>query len=157
MKKLEDEIKQKKFDSQSEKFFVNLIYTYNFFQTHFENILKPFDITSQQYNILRILRGQYPHAIQLNEIKNRMLDKNSDVSRLVERLRKKNLLNRNINPNNRRAVEISITTQGLDILKNIEPHLHAFHKKINHLTDHELENINHALDKIRFYFEQNNT
>lgn len=149
MGKLEDEIKQKKFNSEEEKLLVNLIFTYNFFQYKFDDLLKTFDITPQQYNILRILKGQYPSAITLNEIKNRMLDKNSDVSRIVERMRKKNLLTRKINPENRRAVEILITKNGLETLKQIEPHLKKYHQLVSHLSKNELEKLNELLDKLR--------
>lgn len=149
MSRLEDEIKQKQFKSLEEKTLVNILFTYNFFQSAFENILKPFDITSQQYNILRILKGQYPNSITLNEIKNRMLDRNSDVSRIVERMRKKNLLTRKINPKNRRAVEIVITSKGIELLKNIEPHLKKYHQNIQHLSEQELQTLNNLLDKLR--------
>ncbi|GAB4455784.1 MAG: MarR family transcriptional regulator [Bacteroidia bacterium] len=149
MSRLEDEIKQKQFKSLEEKTLVNILFTYNFFQSAFENILKPFDITSQQYNILRILKGQYPNSITLNEIKNRMLDRNSDVSRIVERMRKKNLLTRKINPKNRRAVEIVITSKGIELLKNIEPHLKRYHQNIQHLSEQELQTLNNLLDKLR--------
>lgn len=149
MGRLEDEIKQKQFKSLEEKTLVNIIFTYNFFQSAFEDILKPFDITSQQYNILRILKGQYPNSITLNELKSRMLDRNSDVSRIVERMRKKNLLTRKINPKNRRAVEIVITSKGIELLKNIEPHLKKYHQNIQHLSEQELQTLNNLLDKLR--------
>ncbi|MCX7729169.1 MAG: MarR family transcriptional regulator [Bacteroidia bacterium] len=149
MRRLEDEIQQKKFQSEEEKIFVNLIFTYNYFQSKLEELLKQFDITPQQYNILRILKGQHPNSITLNDIKNRMLDRNSDVSRIVERMRKKNLLSRKINPNNRRAVEISITQNGLELLKRISPHLKKYHQSISHLSDYEMKKINELLDKLR--------
>jgi len=148
-KRLEDEIKQKKFSSEIEKVLVNLIYTYNHFQYKLEKIFKEFKITSQQYNILRILKGQYPNSISLVEIKNRMLDKNSDVSRIVERMRQKKLLTRKINPKNRREVEICITQKGLDLLEEIQPHLIKFHSSITHMSIQELQTINELLDKLR--------
>lgn len=150
MKRLEDEIKQKKFATEEEKVFVNLIYTYNFFQNKFEELMKQFDLTSQQYNILRILKGQFPKAITLNDIKSRILDKNSDVSRIVERMRKKKLLTRKINPNNRRSVEIILTQNGIVKLKEIEPYLKKYHPLISHLSKQELEKLNELLDKLRY-------
>lgn len=149
MKKLEDELQQRQFMSLREKTLVNLIFTFNFFQHKLEEMMRYFGITPQQYNILRILKGQYPNAITLNDIKNRMLDRNSDVSRIVERMRKKNILTRKINPNNRRAVEISITQEGIELLKKIEPYLNKYHNSISHLSDSELETINNLLDKMR--------
>jgi DNA-binding MarR family transcriptional regulator len=148
-KRLEDEIKQKKFSSEAEKVLVNIIYTYNHFQYNLEKIFKEFKITSQQYNVLRILKGQYPKGITLIEIKNRMLDKNSDVSRIVERMRQKKLLTRKINPKNRREVEICLTQKGLDLLEEIQPHLIKFHSSINHMNNQELQTINELLDKLR--------
>ncbi len=149
-KKIEDEIKQKKqFSSKVEKLLVNLIFTHNYFQHKFEEILKAFQITSQQYNILRILRGEHPNSITLNEIKNRILDRNSDASRIVERMRKKLLLTRKINMKNRRSVEISITQKGLNLLKQIEPHLKKYHNSIHSLSNDELKNMNTLLDKLR--------
>ncbi len=149
MKRLEDEIKQKTFKSEKEKVLVNLIFTYNYFQHTFESLMNPFKITPQQYNILRILKGQYPNAISLKEIKNRMLDKNSDVSRVVERMRKKNILTRTTNPNNRRAVEIKITQQGITLLEKIAPQLENYHNTLVQLNDKELKLLNQLLDKLR--------
>lgn len=149
MKRLEDEIKQKTFKSEKEKVLVNLIFTYNYFQHTFELLMQPFKITPQQYNILRILKGQYPNAISLKEIKSRMLDKNSDVSRVVERMRKKNILTRTINPNNRRAVEIKITQQGITLLEKIAPQLENYHNTLVQLNDKELKLLNQLLDKLR--------
>lgn len=149
MKRLEDEIQQKQFQSEQEKVLVNLIFTYNYFQQKFDELLKPFGITPQQYNILRILKGQYPNSITLNNIKSRMLDKNSDVSRIVERMRKKNLLTRKINPANRREVGISITPQGMELLKKINPLMKQYHNRIAHMSDDELVALNNLLDKLR--------
>jgi DNA-binding MarR family transcriptional regulator len=149
MKRLEDEIQQKQFQSEQEKVLVNIIFTYNYFQQKFDELLKPFGITPQQYNILRILKGQYPNSITLNNIKSRMLDKNSDVSRIVERMRKKNLLTRKINPSNRREVSISITSQGIELLKKINPFLKKYHNSIAHMPDDELIALNNLLDKLR--------
>ncbi len=149
MARLEDEIKQSKFHSESEKLLVNIIFTHNYLQAKFELMFKKFGITAQQYNILRILKGQYPKNISLIDIKNRMLDKNSDVSRIIERMRKKNLVTRKICPTNRRAVEISITQKGLDLLSQINPHLLKHHQIVEHLSKEEIKTLNDLLDKIR--------
>src|SRR6266487_4177073 len=96
--KLKDEIVQKKFRNESHKLGVNLIYTFNwldaFHQTHF----RKHGITSQQFNILRILRGQHPKPATIKLLKERMLDKMSDASRIVEKLRVKGLIDRDISP-----------------------------------------------------------
>ena len=86
MKRIEEEIRQKKFTSSQQKAVVNLIFTSNWLQNKQHDFFKFFGITGQQFNILRILKGQYPDSISGTEIKSRMLDRNSDVSRLLDRL-----------------------------------------------------------------------
>lgn len=151
MARIEDEIKQSKFNSEEEKLLVNIIFTHNYLQSQFEQMLKKYNITPQQYNILRILKGQYPKSISLGSIKDRMLDKNSDASRIIERMRKKNLVKRKICPTNRRAVEICITQNGIDLLNQIQPDLIKYHQTISHLKKEEMEILNNLLDKIRTY------
>jgi len=92
--KLESEIKQKKFKDEYHKLAVNIIYTHGWLNSHQTEILNKQGLTPQQYNILRILRGRYPEPATVNMLKERMLDKMSDVSRLVERLRIKKLIER---------------------------------------------------------------
>ena len=87
--KLESEIMQKKFQSEYHKAIVNIVYTYNWMIEKQTKLLKHFDVSLQQYNILRILRGQHPNPATVKLIKERMLDKMSDVSRLVEKLRRR--------------------------------------------------------------------
>jgi DNA-binding MarR family transcriptional regulator len=89
---LEKEINQKKFRSPAHKLAVNLIYTFNWLNEYQVNLLKPFDITLQQFNVLRILRGQHPQPVNIKLIRERMLDKMSDASRIVEKLRLKKLV-----------------------------------------------------------------
>ena len=80
----------------------------------------PYGITPAQYNALRILRGQYPTPCSLNLVKERIVDKNSDVSRLIERLRKSDLVSRVTNQEDRRGVDILITEKGLSLLKELD-------------------------------------
>src|SRR5437868_6045316 len=114
---LEKEINQKKFRSQQHKLAVNLIYTFNWLNEHQVNVLKPFDITLQQFNVLRILRGQHPQTASVKLIRERMLDKMSDASRIVEKLRVKGLLSRTTCPNDRRACEVVISQKGMELLE----------------------------------------
>src|SRR5687768_7809562 len=88
--KIEEEIRQTKFKSPHQKALLNLIFTANWLQNKQQEFFKPFGVTSQQFNILRILKGQHPNVLSGTEIKSRMLDKNSDVSRLLDRLILKN-------------------------------------------------------------------
>src|ERR1700720_688188 len=109
---LEQEIKQEKFKTEDEKLTVNLIFTHYWLLDKLKDRLRPYGISMQQYNVLRILRGQGSNPASINLLKERMLDKSSDASRLVERLRLKELVDRIICPNDRRAVEIRISTKG---------------------------------------------
>jgi DNA-binding MarR family transcriptional regulator len=148
--RLEDEIKMKKFNNEFEKGLVNILYTYNWVDSHMKDFFKPFDLTPQQYNILRILRGQYPNPSTINLLKDRMLDKMSDASRIVERLRLKNLLERKVCPSDRRSVDILISQAGLDLLTRIDPELMSHHQKLlGNLSQQEVESLNNLLDKLR--------
>lgn len=149
MAKIEEEIQQSKFTSEEEKLIVNIIFTHNFLQSQLEQLLKKYNLTPQQYNILRILKGQYPKSISLANVKERMLDRNSDASRIIERMRKKNLLTRKICPTNRRAVEICITQKGIEVLNEIHPQITQYHHIVGHLSKEEIQTLNNLLDKIR--------
>src|SRR3989337_3458772 len=107
--KLEEEISQKAFRNNKHKAIVNIIFSYNWLLKNHFKLLKPYDLTIQQFNILRILRGQYPNPATVKLLKERMLDKMSDASRLVDRLIKKELVTRCINTKDRRAVDIKIS------------------------------------------------
>src|SRR5690606_17571768 len=115
--KLEDEIKQDKFHSQYHKLMINLLFTGNWVYYHNKKFLKRYGISPEQFNVLRILRGQYPKPSSINLLNERMLDRMSNVSRLVEKLRIKNLLKRSECPKDRRQVDILITEEGLALLK----------------------------------------
>ena len=104
--KIEEEIKQKKFKDDYQKLVVNLLYTSNWMNAQFELLFKNSGITLQQYNVLRILRGQYPKPSSIKLIKERMLDRMSDASRIVDKLVLKKLVIRNQCPNDRRSVDV---------------------------------------------------
>jgi len=149
MKTIGEEIVQSSFSSEYQKLMVNLIYTNNFLSDKFSCELKEFDITRQQYNVLRILRGQYPKPASMNLIKERMLDKMSDTSRIVERLRLKNLIERAQNNHDRRGVEVRITEEGLQLLKQTEPIVAKSEEPLQNLTVEEAAQMNYLLDKLR--------
>jgi DNA-binding MarR family transcriptional regulator len=146
---LEEEIQQKEFKDENHKVFVNLIYTFNWVEYKHKLFFKPYGLTMQQYNVLRILRGQYPNPTTINLIKERMLDKMSDASRIVERLRVKNLLNRSTSMGDKRSVDILISEEGLNLLKEIDEPLKDHESKIIKLSLEEGKNLNFLLDKIR--------
>lgn len=147
--RIEDEIKQQRFRGPHHKAALNLIYTTNWLENQQQAFFKPFGITPSQFNILRILRGQKSNKLSGVEIKSRMLDKNSDISRLLDRLAAKNLIVKSQCPNDKRAADIGITEAGLDVLKQIDRHLDSLEKKVIHLTDKEAEQLSSLLDKCR--------
>ncbi len=148
--RLEDEIKQiKPFKNDYSKAIVNLIYTYNWVESSSKSFFKEFDITSQQFNILRILQGQYPLPATINLLRDRMLDKMCDASRLVERLRLKGLLERNKASSDKRAVDIIITKKGIALLAEIELKMPVFEAKFKSLNEDEVKVLNNLLDKFR--------
>lgn len=147
--KLEDEIKQKSFRNEFHKLAVNLIYTHGWLSNKYNQAFKKFDLTSSQFNILRILRGQHPNSASVNLLKERMLDKMSDASRLVERLRKKGLVKRNICPNDRRKVDVIITDKGLKLLSEFDKLDNDLDKIFSNITEQEAKLLNNLMDKIR--------
>lgn len=147
--KLESEIKQRKFKNEYHKAIVNIVYTYNWMIEKQTNQLKSYDITLQQFNILRILRGQHPNPATVKLIKERMLDKMSDVSRLVEKLRIKELVDRHICQHDRRNVDVFITEKGLELLKELDPKEKEMEEFMSNLDENEIEQLNIYLDKLR--------
>ncbi len=146
--RIEEEIKQEKFSSQQHKAVVNLIYTANWLTNRQQDFFKPHNITGQQFNILRILKGQHPKTISATEIKSRMLDKNSDVSRLLDRLVAKNLIVKKACPNDRRAADVSITAEGLILLNAIAKQQTDLNLILS-LSEKEAEQLSDLLDKSR--------
>lgn len=147
--KLEDEIQQKKFKSIEQKLLLNLIYTTNWLTSKQDSLFKDSGITVQQYNVLRILRGQYPNPCSIKLIKERMLDRMSDTSRIVDKLFAKKLLERKECPNDRRSVDVIITNQGLELLKSLDYIDDLSKQNTKSLNDQEINILNDLLDKLR--------
>ncbi len=147
--RLEDEIQTKAFGSERQKLHVNLIYTSNWGQSRAAKTFSMHGITAQQYNILRILRGQFPKPCNIQLLKERMLDKQPDVSRLIDRLVQKNLANRKVCLEDRRKMDILITETGLELLASMQADVDAFGDWANHLNDDEVLQLNTLLDKLR--------
>lgn len=147
--KLEDEIQQKKFKNETQKLAINLTYTHNWLNAHYSAMFRTSDITMQQFNVLRILRGQYPNPCSVKLIKERMLDRMSDASRIVDKLKAKGLVDRRECPVDRRSVDILITDKGLDLLKSMDNVDENFKSVFKTLTDEEMRTLNHLLDKLR--------
>ncbi|MCL5028787.1 MAG: MarR family transcriptional regulator [Bacteroidetes bacterium] len=147
--KLEEEISQKHFRNEYHKAAVNVVYTFNWLNNHNVSFFKPLGITPQQFNILRILRGQHPNPATIKLIKERMLDKMSDASRIVEKLRVKGLVERNICSHDRRNVDVCITQKGLDLLSQIDMRNDEADQKFSALNPEEIKQLNDLLDKLR--------
>ncbi|MDF9798498.1 DNA-binding MarR family transcriptional regulator [Catalinimonas alkaloidigena] len=147
--KLEEEIKQRKFSSEKHKVIINLMYTGNWVYSINKSILKQYNISPEQYNVLRILRGQYPDPSTVMLLNERMLDKMSNVSRIVEKLRVKNLLTRKECPADRRQVDITITREGLALLKQIDRDASISEQAAKNLSTEEAAQLNELLDKVR--------
>lgn len=147
--KLEDEIQQKNFKTPQQKLAVNLLYTTNWLNGHYHQFFKDKDLTVQQYNVLRILRGQFPSTCALKTIKERMLDPMSDASRIVDKLVAKQCVIRNQCPNDRRSVNLIISQKGLDLLKELDVIDDATLDMFKTLDTGQVETLNELLDKLR--------
>ncbi len=146
---LEKEIVSDKFKNNYHKAVVNLVYTYNWVTNLLKKKLDRHHITLQQFNLLRILRGQYPKPATINLIKERMLDKMSDASRIVERLVQKGMVTRCTNQRDRRAVDIIISQKGLDLLKKLDADMTGADILEQNITEEEAAQLNLLLDKLR--------
>ena len=147
--KLEEEIASSNFESSHHKSVVNILYTHGWVTNQLRKQFDKYGITMQQFNILRILRGQYPNAATVNLLKERMLDKMSDASRIVERLVQKGLVSRCTNKKDRRAVDVIIRETGLELLKILDLEMN-FHEKFKlNLSNDEADQLNVLLDKLR--------
>ena len=128
---------------------VNIVYTYNWLNNFIKSELDKYEVTNQQFNVLRILRGQYPNPATINILKERMLDKMSDASRIVDRLVQKELVTRTTNKKDRRAFDILINKKGLDILDRIQMETIMIENLKNNLSEEEAKQLSDLLDKFR--------
>jgi DNA-binding MarR family transcriptional regulator len=147
--KLEEEIKQKSFNSPYHRLTLNVLFTASWLNTQTIRVLKPFGITPQQYNVMRILRGQNQKPASVGLIQERMLDKSSNASRLIDKLVEKKLIDRKTCPEDRRQVDIKINQKGLDLLLEIEPHILSMDMAYKNLTEEEAAIAAELLDKLR--------
>ncbi|MBD0278982.1 MAG: MarR family transcriptional regulator [Bacteroidota bacterium] len=146
---IEKEIHQAMFHSKKQKAMINLLYTYGWVLERIKNFLAREDITHQQYNILRILRGAAPEPLSTLQIRERMLDKMSDTSRIVDRLILKGLVKKCTCPKDKRLVDVTITEKGQQLLKNLDDEAHEMEAIMGSLTEKEADMLNTLLDKLR--------
>jgi DNA-binding MarR family transcriptional regulator len=146
---LENDIQQFSFRSTKQKAMINIMYTYGWIMERIKVFLAKEDITHQQYNILRILRGSFPEPISTLQIRERMLDKMSDTSRIVDRLVLKNLVKKYVSEKDKRLVDVFITEKGQELLKRMDAETSYFDEIMNHLSEEDAIQLNLLLDKIR--------
>lgn len=146
---IEQAIQQKvPFSNEWQRAMVNLIYTANWVNDQLKINLKQFDITPQQYNVMRILRGA-GKPISTSDIRDRLLDKMSDASRMVDRLCQKGLVVRTTCPNDKRLVDVKLTDEGALLLLDIDNHLKNIETPLVKLSPEEASTLNILLDKAR--------
>lgn len=148
--KIEDIIKSTTALSPGKRIVLNIMYTQNVLGETFNEILKPFDLSAEQFNVLRILRGAKGNPCNMHIIQERMIAKTSNTTRLVDKLLLKELVTREVCPENRRKMEVMITDKGLQMLTALDPQVEAHENEFAaNLTPTELEQLNNLLEKFR--------
>lgn len=145
---IEKDISQRKFKTEFQKAMVNLIFTHNWMTERMKQFFEQADLTSQQFNILRILRGA-GQPLSTLQIRQRMLDKMSDTSRIVDRLIKKGLVKKVICKTDRRLVDVSITEKGMKLLEKLDDMQDTLDGILSNLNEADAKQLNKLLDKIR--------
>lgn len=146
---IEKAIHQKKFANERERVIVNILYTSSWLTYIQMGVFKKYDISMQQYNVLRILKGQYPKPATVNMLIERMIDKSSNASRIVEKLRAKGLVVRSECPKDRRQVDVVLTQSGIDLLTDCTDELYTIQAATDKLDDAENKELNRLLNKLR--------
>jgi len=148
--KIEDIIKSTGSIPCAKKVMLNILYTQNVISENFNDVLKSYDLSPEQFNVLRILRGQKCNPVNMGVIQERMVAKTSNTTRLVDKLLLKELVTRGVCESNRRKMEVMITEKGLEMLKELDPIVDAHEEKFAaNLTPAELEQLNTLLEKYR--------
>lgn len=146
---IEQDIKQARFRSPYQRMAVNLLFTSNWIGDMQMRLMRPHGITLQQYNVLRILRGQHPNPVRVADIMERMLDKMSNASRLVDKLVAKEFVKRTECPSDRRAVDVVITEAGLALLTEVDILQTGWETMLGTLNETEADQLSSLLDKLR--------
>jgi DNA-binding MarR family transcriptional regulator len=147
--RIEDEIKQKDFKDDYRRLLVNLLFTNNWLNQQMAPFFRTFDLTLQQHNVLAILRGQHPDPVCFGAIQERMVDRNSNVTRLVDKLIEKGFVTRGICPDNRRMIEVRLTPSGLNLLEQIDISFPELYGRFHNLSPDEAVLVSKMLDKLR--------
>jgi DNA-binding MarR family transcriptional regulator len=146
---IKNDIQTKGFISEQEKTYVNLVHTAAFFESKFNQFIKDFGISPQQYNLLRILRGQSPNSILCGDLQERMIHKMSNATRLVDKLEEKDLVVRIKSKEDKRQMLVSINQNGLSLLSKLDTHVADFNLKFMNLPEAQLMVLNLLLDDLK--------
>lgn len=146
---LAEDIKQDSFRNQVSKAIINVYFTSNWLSQKHHELFKSHSMTTPQYNVLRILRGQHPKPATVNLIIDRMLDKSSNASRIVDKLEAKGLVIRKQCAHDRRAVDVFISKRGLSLLDEMDGETQQMEKNVANLSEEEADQLNFLLDKMR--------
>ncbi|MEL7001924.1 MAG: MarR family transcriptional regulator [Bacteroidota bacterium] len=141
--------KIKKYQNEHHKLRVNLMYTYGWMKSRIKIYLDQFDLTQQQFNVLRILRGNYPEPLTTRVITERMIDLNADTSRVVDRLISKELARKVPCYKDKRLVHVHITDNGLDLLEKMDEKVDQLDGITSKLSDEKAKVLNDLLDELR--------
>jgi len=146
---IDKDIRQHRFRNEYQRASVNIAYTYCWLMEKVKAFLLPVDITMQQFNILRILRGSHPKPLSTLQIRDRMIDKMSDTSRIVDRLIAKGLVRKAVSGKDRRLVDVVITVKGRNLLKKLDLRQDELDGILKNISQEEAANLSKILDKIR--------
>ncbi len=147
--RIEDEINIESFPSMQQKLNINLMYSYTWAQEQLQAFFGQFGLTAQQYNVLRILRDHHPKAMTTSQILEEMIEKNAGVSRLVDRLVKKDMVIKVVSHKDRRLVDVTISDTGMQALDRMDQHDQQVDDVFNNLSLGEMMTLNRLLDKMR--------
>lgn len=145
---IEERIKQNQFKHSYHKLAINLMYTTSLLETHLKYFFKQEEVTLQQYNILRILRGSRPQALSTLQIRERMMDKMSDTSRIVDRMLVKKLVTKKTCPDDNRLVDVRITEKGMQVLSKLDAVEDRIEQFMNGISEAEAEQVSNLLDRL---------
>lgn len=147
--KLEEAIKSTRFKSPQQKASLNCMYTAWWLRSMLSRELKPFDLTHEQYNVLRILKGKHPEQMCVRDIASRMMEKSSNVPRIVDRLVAKKWVKRSTSARDKRETVITLTQAGIDVLEHSTKNIERVFEEVLTLTDTEANQLNNLLEKLR--------
>ncbi|TRX56111.1 MarR family transcriptional regulator [Fulvivirga sp. M361] len=147
--KIKEEINRLPFKNETQKAALNILFTSNWISSQYQKFFNPYGITSQQYHVLSVLRITHPKTISTSEIKARLHDRNSDASRIVDRLTSKGYVKKSVCSEDRRLVDVSLTENGFQLLHEVDRNIDIMNDFSGNLNEREAQTLNELLDKLR--------